>query len=293
MITIEKIKVLISSIVGYFYKWMVEMHLLSIPSLTGGCDIVVSLTSYGRRVSTNVVYYTLVSLLRQKVQPSRIILWLADDEWNDNNISSKLKLLCKKGIEVRYCKDIRSYKKLIPTLELCPDYPIMTVDDDIIYHSDTIARMMDAHRKQPHAILGMAVSTPIIVDGVPMLYKTWEEVPSSEPLLSFPIGYGGTLYPVGSLHPDVISEDLFMKLCPKADDIWFWFCGLMKGTKKQYVPKTSLDPSFDALYQYFHQGSALTHSNRFEYANDKQFRDLFAYYGVKVDDKGNLIKSQC
>lgn len=62
---------------------------------------------------------------------------------------------------------------------------------------------------------------------------------------------------------------------------------------KLFERKSQLDYSFNALYQYFHKGSALTHSNRFGHANDKQFSDLFAYYGVRVDRYGNLIKLTC
>ena len=112
----------INAIIGYIYKFAIDLHLLAIPNLRNmDNDIVVSLTSYGRRVRTNVVYYTLVSLLRQKTQPDKILLWLAEDEWNDEIIPVKLKRLKEKGVEILYCRDIKSYKKLIPTIKEYPD----------------------------------------------------------------------------------------------------------------------------------------------------------------------------
>lgn len=291
---LKKINNLGNALKGYVYKWLVDLHLLNVPHLKGSCDIVVSLTSYGRRVADGVVYYTLVSLLRQKVQPTRIILWLADCEWKDETLPKRIKELKEKGVEVRYCKDIRSYKKLIPTITLCSNCSIMTVDDDIIYANDTLELIWKEHLMNPSAIICFNAYTPLIENGIPVHYSRWC---GSLPLLNkdtiiFPVGCGGTLYPPGSLHNDVLREDLFMVLCPLADDIWFWFCGLLNETEKVFIKKHSSDFSFDALYQYFHRGSALTHSNRFECANDKQFKVLFDHYCVSINEEGILIPKE-
>lgn len=290
----NKLRVLRQALLGYGYRFLVDLHLVKIPSLeTTNCDVVVSLTSYGRRVKKQVVYYTIVSLLRQTMQPKRIILWLSESEWNDNTIPQRLLKLRNKGVEIRYCKEIRSYKKLIPTITLCPNDNIMTVDDDIIYATDTLSSIWQSHRLNLNAIKCFSASRPIVKNGIPSSYASWRELNVSDKgLLIFPIGYGGTLYPCGSLHVDVTREDLFMQLCPLADDIWFWFCGLLNNTEKVFVPKSSFDLSFDALYQYFHKGSALTHSNRFENANDVQFKSLFEYYNVSVCENGNLTYKQ-
>ena len=292
---IRKLSALINSLEGYMYKFAVDTNLSPIPPLTKDYDgIIISLTSYGRRVSNNVVFYTLVSLLRQRVQPSRIILWLAKDEWSDDKLPKKLSSLKDKGVEIRYCDDIRSFKKLVPTLEICPDGNIVTVDDDMIYNSDFISQISEAHQKYPNDIICMDTRIVQLEDGIPTHYDRWgeyaEEVSGK---MVFPVGVGGILYPAGSLNKDVLRKDLFMKLCPLADDIWFWFQGLRNSTNKRYVRKKHRDLTFDALYQFFHKGSALTHSNYEEHQNDRQFRDLFEFDGVKVDDKGNIINTSC
>lgn len=295
MSIIIKLCSLKNSIIGYFYKWALDLGLLRVPQLGyTSCDVILSLTSYGRRVKDCIVYYTLVSLLRQKLQPKRIILWLSEEEWNDESLPKMILRLKEKGIEIKYCKDIRSYKKLIPTIQLYPNDCIMTVDDDIIYTNDTVDVVWQEHLKNPKSIICLNASVPLIEDGVPSHYIQWKELNAySSGMALFPIGCGGTFYPFGSLHNDLIREELFMRLCPRADDIWFWFCGLLNNTDKIFVLKTHTDYSFDALYQYFHKGSALTHSNRLEHANDKQFRDLFEHYHAKINNKGKLEYHIC
>ena len=55
-------------------------------------NIVVSLTSYGRRV-TKTVPYVLYDLLFQSLKPSRIVLWLSKDEFTYETIPCSLKRL--------------------------------------------------------------------------------------------------------------------------------------------------------------------------------------------------------
>lgn len=292
MKSLNKLRVLYFAIKGHCYKWMVDLGVLRVPNLNNSsCDIVVSLTSYGRRVTDGVVYYTLVSVLRQTLQPSKILLWLSEDEWSDDTLPSKLKYLRKKGVEIRYCKDTRSYKKLTPTLKLYPNCNIMTIDDDVIYTKDSINLIWNQHLQNMKSIICLKASMPKLENGVPSNYAIWKELQTSiNSLMVFPIGCGGILYPQGSLHEDVLREELFLRLCPLADDIWFWFCGLLNGTEKLYIKKRNTDLSFDALYQYFHKGSALTHTNRFEHANDNQFKDLFDFYNIKLMDSGRLVQ---
>ncbi len=290
----HKFKLLYNSLLGYFQKWMIDTGMYKVPPLSPCLDsgIIVSLTSYGRRVSSNIVFYTIASILRQTVQPSRIILWLAENEFSDELLPPKLFNLKNKGVEIRYCKDIRSYKKLVPTLGICEDSCILTIDDDMIYSKNLLERVLIEHSKYPQDIICLNSSKPKLKDGIPVNYKEWEDYDGeTSNKLVFPVGVGGTLYPKGSLHEDVIKEDLFMKLCPIADDIWFWFCGLRNGTNKRYVIKNKKDTSFDRVYQTIHVGSALTHSNKFEHQNDKQFRDLFEYYKVRLLDDGSLVQN--
>ena len=287
----RKILILFNCLYGHLLKLCINLGVLTIPYLRTNCNcnIVVSLTSYGRRVKEGVVYYTLVSLLRQKVQPKRIILWLAETEWTEDTLPANLRQLEDKGVEIRYCPDIHSYKKLIPVLKLCPIDNVLTVDDDVIYSSDLVEMAFREHKKYPNDIICFSALIPEMDNGIPQRYSRWK-VPHqnvSDKLL-FPVGVGGILYPPGSLHKDVLDDALFGMLCPSADDIWFWFNSMRRGTIKHFVRKRGRDYSFDALYQYFHKGTALTQINRFEHRNDKQFINLFKYYDCVISTRDGL-----
>lgn len=100
----------------------------------GNTEIIVSLTTYGRRLYR--VHLTIESLMQQSMKANRIVLWLSD-EFKDTLPQTLLKQT-KRGLDIRYCKDIRSYTKLVPSLREFPEATIITVDDDIIYEYDVL-----------------------------------------------------------------------------------------------------------------------------------------------------------
>lgn len=293
---LNKFIVLWYAILGYCYKWLIDLKILSVPSLKQikrekGERIIVSMTSYGRRMSSSIVYYSLVSALRQSVQPDKVTLWIDKTKWSEDNLPKKLKKLKSKGVEYKFCEDVRSYTKLVPALKEYPNDIIITFDDDIIYPNNTIKQLYDEYLKHPDAICCLNPLRVRVVDGIPSKYETWTMFDNNveDNVMVFPCGVESVLYPPNSLSQQVTDEKLFKSLCPLADDIWFWYCGCQNNTNRIGIRKTRAAYSFDALYQYFHQGSALTHTNRFEHANDKQFKDLFEYYGVVINDRGELV----
>ena len=46
-----------------------------------------------------------------------------------------------------------------------------------------------------------------------------------------PIGYGGVLYPPHTLFHEVQNRDLFLRLTPRADDLWFKAMSYLAGTQ--------------------------------------------------------------
>ena len=69
------------------------------------------MTSYGRRVAA-VLPYTIISLLRQTYKPDRIVLWLDDEHWNDNNLPALLKRLKAHALQ----------SSIVKTLDLIPNW---------------------------------------------------------------------------------------------------------------------------------------------------------------------------
>lgn len=92
--------------------------------------VIVSLTTYNKRIYD--VYLAIESIMQQTVKPSKIILWLDENEFRPDNIPNSLILQQKRGLEIRFCANIKSYKKLIPTLKNYSNDIIITIDDDVI-----------------------------------------------------------------------------------------------------------------------------------------------------------------
>ncbi|MDR0304649.1 MAG: hypothetical protein LBH98_07800 [Chitinispirillales bacterium] len=65
---------------------------------------IVSLTSYGKRLA-NTAPYSIITLLNQKTKPDKIVLWVGYQD--EGNIPKILKILTKKGLEIKFCEDVR------------------------------------------------------------------------------------------------------------------------------------------------------------------------------------------
>ena len=255
-------------------------------------DVVVSLTTYGARIYD--VYLVIESIFQQTYKPNKIILWLDEQEFNDENIPYMLKKQQARGLTIGYCKNIKSYKKLIPTLELHPDSTIITVDDDLLYPCDLIERLMSMYRQDPKCVYftrGRVINKD--ANGKMLPYRDWEllggkaiiensptyNLLKDNPMLTMPTGAGGVLYPPHSLHPDVMKEDLFMQLCPHADDIWFKVMSYKQGTVSKYVYLNKpLASKFLTIPNS--QTNALTKSNVKGLGNDMQLRQVMEYYNI-------------
>lgn len=242
-------------------------------------QLVVTLTSYGRR-ATKTVPYVLASLLVQTKRPDRIILWLDDVNFSEEHLPKRLLVMRDKyGIEIRFCEDIRSYKKLVPTLQLCPDDILVTVDDDLLYKRKLLASLYEAHIKTPGMRLCSLGHQPTFEKGVFAPYKKWVHnvmFHSEKPI--FPLGGAGTLYPPHSLYADVVDKSLFMRLAPQADDVWFWAMGEIAGTKTRLIDFGYPFYQIDLLYQLLHKDASLMASNLHEDNNDVQIKNVLEHY---------------
>ena len=196
----QKIRILIFSICGELIKILCRIGLITIPYGINVTDkrrekIIVSLTSYGRRVSS-VLPFAIISLLRQTYKPDIILLWLDAENWNDDNLPESLRKLKKYGLTVKYCRDIKSYKKLVPTLNLFPDAVIVTCDDDLYYKNTMLERLIMEYIKDPTNIYShRAHRIGLTIAGELQPYNNWEEEISGETGRHvFPTGGAGCLY---------------------------------------------------------------------------------------------------
>ncbi|TFU94634.1 glycosyltransferase family 2 protein [Barnesiella sp. WM24] len=269
--------------------WDTELNKIRKSSTNNIIPVSISLTSYGERVN-KVVPYTIISLLKQTKRPKQIILWLDDANWNKDNIPSKLIDLEKLGLKINFCKDIRSYKKLVPALTFCKGDTLITVDDDIYYSPKFLEEIYSEHLKSPDKIITLNFCYPKFVNGTIDTYSNWDEYhyisddKKLSKMLIFPQGFGGVLYPPNSLHKDVINESLFMKLAPYADDIWFYIMGILNGTKKQCVINSKTRYYFLDLFRQIRTRDRLHDLNVGESKNDLQLKALLLHYNLSLKE---------
>lgn len=249
---------------------------------------IVSLTSYGKRVKGSALY-TIYSLLKQNVRPERVVLWLNEEEFNNDNITSDLRFLFDYGLDVRYAKDIRSYTKIIHSLKLFPDKHIITADDDIYYTKNFVEEFVEAHRHHPKAIItGFAKDPTLDTNNQLKTYSDWPEyhhVPASfeyDKKRLVPLGWAGVFYPSHVFDEEVTNEAVFTTLCPKADDIWLYIMGLRSNAEKRILPDSRIAYYHtDLLRQYFTR-DRLTATNRFGGENDVQLKALLEHYELSI-----------
>ena len=91
---------------------------------------VVSLTSYPERFNT--LSQTLNSLLAQRLIAKKIYLNIAQEDMS--KLPASVKDFASSGlININACENLGPGKKLIPTLKLEKNLPIIVVDDDLIF----------------------------------------------------------------------------------------------------------------------------------------------------------------
>ena len=206
-------------------------------------QLIISLTSYPARIAT--VHLVIESLINQTLRADKIILWLAPEQFpgRESDLPEELLALIPMGLTIDWYHDIRSYKKLIPTLKRYPDDIIITADDDILYPCNMVSDLYDTYTKYK--------GEPIVVSSsVSRLYMHGDNLyfvgradlyldkdSHCLPGVAAPSvfnklrGGSGTLYPPGCLHPEIMDEEKFMTLAPTSDDIWFYRCAVKNGCR--------------------------------------------------------------
>lgn len=295
---LSKINLIYRVFKGEFLKLCLKWNLLpinkEINKQARESELIVSLTSYGRRVKETLPY-TLKSLMRQTLKPDRIILWLDYDNWNENNIPKELIELRKKGLTIQYCEDIKSFKKLIPTLENHPNSLIFTADDDIYYPKDILEKLYNEYLKDKNKIYALRGYKPTFNRTKELMpYNNWQQINcKSSGKLLFSTSGAGVLFQKRLLFNDICNKDLFMKLCPSADDIWFFFMEYLNDTEIVILSNIQSDyVPLDALYQHFHTNSSLSSINCGESQNDIQIRNVMNHYNLTDKDLYKTYLSQ-
>lgn len=241
---------------------------------------IVSLTSFPARIGS--INLCLNSLLRQNQPADLVILWLARSQFpNNDDIPSKVRKLESAGLQIRFCDDIKSYKKVFFTAQKYPDATIITADDDTLYPENWLEGLLNKAKIYPDSVICYRAHKITVKNNEMCSYENWiSQSPgeSGPDKLLVPIGVGGVLYPAGFFRNIDFDIEVIRMLCPTADDLWLKVIGLKKGyltvkvdrySKEWFTIKSS-------------QKEALMNANISENKNDIAMHNLLDYYGVDL-----------
>lgn len=242
--------------------------------------VIVSLTSYPPRFES--LHLTLQSLLLQSVPGHKVMLWIAHGDMD--KLPPQVRKLEQYGLDIRACDDLKSYKKLIPLLAQDCDVPVVTADDDVYYWPNWLRELVDARQAGRAEVLCHRMHRmKLDGSGLPLPYNEWQhDARVHDPdVLHFPTGIGGVLYVPGIFAGQVLDIDTFTELCPRGDDIWFYWMARTNGARFRRVESKG----------YLHcwkgsQDAALWKNNMLEEFNDVQIRAMigrFGFFGKSFD----------
>lgn len=243
--------------------------------------LIVSLTTFPDRIEK--VWLTIESILRQDTKPDRIVLWLYEGEFiNKDLLPSKLLALEKRGLEIRFCNEnLMPHKKYYYTILENPDADIITIDDDMIYPSNLICKLLVYHKSYPNVICCPITREINIIDGIIQPYKSWKYLRNnSEPsFFNLVMGGGGAFFPSKSLSAKVLDKEQLIELALKADDLWLKVMSLISNTKV-----LSLAGEYPRFFIPILSKNTirLSDSNIGELQNDKIFKKLIERFQINV-----------
>ena len=282
IVTIKQfIKDVRSIIVGFFYsvKWKVfyqnKGYLLN--ESRRDVPLIISLTSFPGRIK--IVSKTLKSILMQNdIKPDSIQLWLAKEQFPKGveSLPAELKKLIKYGVEIKWCTDLRSYKKLVPCYAENRDAIIVTIDDDVYYSKYWLKTLYSSYLDKPNVVHCNKATKFVLKDDQYEAISGGREYYNSPSFLNKLVGIGGVLYPPNSLYKDVLDEKLFKKLAPTNDDIWFWFMAILNGYRISVVQNNKPKPI--EVYEKIKSDKLTTINDNGDKLFWKQFDNMIKHY---------------
>ncbi|PSW60658.1 hypothetical protein C0W54_14365 [Photobacterium kishitanii] len=275
----NKITLLINSIF-YMIKYFILNRVSNKHLNKDNYKVIISLTCFPARI--NKVFYTIESLINQNVNISYDIrLYLSKDEFVKGMIPDSLKRLEARGLSIIFVEgNIRSYKKLIYVYDI-ESKPIITVDDDIFYPKEWLDTLYTSHLEKPCDIIYFRGRKIIFDDENLKLYHEYPQADGlHESYLTIPTGVSGILYPPKSLFKDWDNQNLFIKLAPSADDLWFKVMSLLNNRKcyLAYDFSVHFPPVLGTQSISLRKINVLNTQS----PNDIQLKNLLDYYNIDL-----------
>ena len=254
-------------------------------------ELIVSLTSYGKRLKD--IDFTIYSLLNQTVKPDKVILWLDKEKFNENNLPKKVSKFIKNGLEIKFCRDIKSYTKLLPAIHEYYKAVIITADDDVYYRKDWLEKLYNSYLKYPRDIhCHRAHRAKLDKNNNLLPYESWEKNTKGESVssLNFLTGVGGVLYPPYCFDEAGLNANMAQVLAPNADDVWFWLMGIKNDRKIRVIKdNNSTILSTNIFRQLGLIREKTLYSKNKNGGNDEQIKAVLTQY---PEIKEKLIKNR-
>ena len=240
---------------------------------------VISLTSHPARFST--LDQSLKQLLGQHLIPKKVYLNIAEADMG--KLPESVKRLESGGIlKINACSDLGPGKKLIPTLKLEENLPIIVVDDDLIFESDLTIKLMVQHHLTPDNVVASRVHEIVFeANGDVAPYSKWiknyslSNGPDSD---LFATSGAGTLYKKEFFHKDVMDGATYKELCFHTDDLWWHVQSKRVGVKTKRMPGFSVLNFIDGT-----QEDGLWRSGNQD-RNDPNLKGLLKKYSINLKD---------
>lgn len=244
--------------------------------------IIASMTSFPARIE--YTHLSVECVLRQSVKPDILLLWLAKEQFPNGLASLPEKLIAQtnRGLEIRFCDDLRSHKKYYYSLMEFPKSKVIMFDDDLYYYKDMIKDLMSLHIKYPNMVIASRAHLIKFENGSMLPYLQWthnynQENPS---LYLHHTSGNGTLLPSKAIFDQtVFKKDLIFKLSPNSDDVWLKMNLIRLNVKVVTNNKYNKDP---ICVKSTHKIS-LVSSNSFKGEKDKQIKNCIDYFNLKFN----------
>lgn len=247
--------------------------------------VIVNLTSFPERIKC--VAQAIRSLQKQTIRVHKIILWLAKEQFANQELPETLTKLIGKDFEIRWCnEDLRPHKKYFYAFKEFSNSINITVDDDIYYDRSTIENLLISYIKYPYAISANRVHRmKIDKSGNILPYSTWDREfnkyhhPSME---LFATGVGGVLYPPFIFDKKIaLNIKTIIETCLDADDIWLKFNAIYTNT-----PVVLASEKFHLNFIENSQEVSLWEKNDTQKQNDIQLSKVRKFFeSIDSDDK--------
>ena len=246
--------------------------------------LIISMTTIPCRIDK--VWIAIESLLRQTYKPDQIILWLAKDEFADMRLPKKVRQQVKRGLTVRYCENLKSYKKFYYTMKENPNAYVITADDDVIYAETMVEELVKTYRYNPHNVICHRShwirkrSSGCVPYDSWIKYENREKIRCEATYANFLTSGGGVLFPTFLLDTRVLEKEEFMKLAPTADDVWLNFCSWMSGLKI----KNTEGILGNTIAIESSSSKGLAQKNVIQRKNDQKIKQVLDYLKININD---------